>query len=52
MCDGPLQNILQPQIAALRVDGVHIVCDVVNRQIFQAGQFGHGGRIVYVFKEI
>lgn len=49
MCDGPLQNIFQPRIVALRVDGVNIVCDVIYRQVFQADRCGHGARIVYMF---
>jgi hypothetical protein len=38
----PFQDVLQSQIAALGVDSMHILCDVIDREILQSDGRGHG----------
>ena len=42
MSNDSLQDILQARVAALGVDSVDILGDVVDRKIFQADGCGHG----------
>lgn len=44
MRDYSLQYVFQSQITALRIDGVDILGDVVDGEIFQADRGGHDGK--------
>jgi hypothetical protein len=52
VCHGSLKDVLQTWTTALRVDSVHVVSDILDREILQADWCRHVGVLSGVSSDV